>query len=155
MLNGATFRAAAIAGTAVFKMVVSSDSMKNATATSHGSNLLLEAGSEGAAGKLHFRSYFTGTSSTTSQYWTDCRLNPMKINPMPKAPIIRCGRFSEKNSMNGPVACAHAQRGEVPMRGGSRPQSPPEKKEKGGASDIQAQDALKLASELNLDIEIE
>jgi hypothetical protein len=58
-------------------------------------------------------------------------------------------------SMNGPVACAHAQRGEVPMRGGSRPQSPPEKKEKGGASDIQAQDALKLASELNLDIEIE
>jgi hypothetical protein len=41
------------------------------------------------------------------------------------------------------------------MRGGSRPQSPPEKKEKGGASDIQAQDALKLASELNLDIEIE
>jgi hypothetical protein len=41
MLNGATFSAAAIVGTAVFKMVVSSDSMKNATATSHGSNALL------------------------------------------------------------------------------------------------------------------
>ena len=41
MLSGATFKAAAIVGTAVFKMVVSSDSMKNATATSHGSNRLL------------------------------------------------------------------------------------------------------------------
>src|SRR4030095_5115674 len=36
MLSGATCRAAAIDGTAVFKMVVSSDSMKNATATSQG-----------------------------------------------------------------------------------------------------------------------
>src|SRR6185312_12565432 len=40
MLSGATFSAPAIAGTAVFRMVVSSDSMKNAMATSHGSNLL-------------------------------------------------------------------------------------------------------------------
>jgi hypothetical protein len=30
-----------MAGTAVFRIVVSSDSMKNATATSHGSNRLL------------------------------------------------------------------------------------------------------------------
>jgi len=43
MLSGATFRAAAIAGTAVFRIVVSSDSIKNATATSHGKNCLLEA----------------------------------------------------------------------------------------------------------------
>src|SRR5580658_9929985 len=43
MLSGATFKAAAIAGTAVFKIVVSSDSMKNATATSHGNNRLLDA----------------------------------------------------------------------------------------------------------------
>jgi hypothetical protein len=35
-----------------------------------------------------------------------------------------------------------------------QPQNPPEK-EKGGASDILAQDGLKLMSELNLDIEIE
>jgi hypothetical protein len=41
MLNGATLSASAIAGTAVFKIVVSNDSMKNATATSHGSNVLL------------------------------------------------------------------------------------------------------------------
>ena len=41
MLSGATFSAAAMVGTAVFRMVVSSDSMKNATATSHGSNRLL------------------------------------------------------------------------------------------------------------------
>jgi hypothetical protein len=39
MLSGAMCRAAAIVGTAVFRMVVSSDSMKNATATSQGSSL--------------------------------------------------------------------------------------------------------------------
>ncbi len=33
MLSGATCNALAIAGSAVFKIVVSSDSMKNATAT--------------------------------------------------------------------------------------------------------------------------
>src|SRR5580692_8594683 len=43
MLSGATFRASAIVGTAVFRIVVSSDSMKNATATSHGNSRLLDA----------------------------------------------------------------------------------------------------------------
>src|ERR1035438_2398735 len=38
MLSGATPSALAMVGTAVFRMVVSSDSMKNATATSQGSN---------------------------------------------------------------------------------------------------------------------
>jgi hypothetical protein len=42
MLSGATFKAAAIAGTAVFRIVVSSDSMKKATATSQGSNFKLD-----------------------------------------------------------------------------------------------------------------
>src|ERR1017187_7748222 len=37
MLSGATPSALAMAGTAVFRIVVSSDSMKKATATSHGS----------------------------------------------------------------------------------------------------------------------
>ena len=36
-----------MAGTAVFRIVVSSDSMKNATATSHGNNRLLDAAREG------------------------------------------------------------------------------------------------------------
>lgn len=36
MLNGAMPSAAAMAGTAVFRIVVSSDCMKKATATSHG-----------------------------------------------------------------------------------------------------------------------
>ena len=40
MLSGATLSAAAMVGTAVFRIVVSSDSMKNATATSHGNSLL-------------------------------------------------------------------------------------------------------------------
>ena len=43
ILSGATLSAAAMAGTAVFRIVVSSDSMKNATATSHGNNRLLDA----------------------------------------------------------------------------------------------------------------
>ena len=43
MLSGETCRAADTAGTAVFRIVVSSDSMKKATATSQGSNRLLEA----------------------------------------------------------------------------------------------------------------
>src|SRR5208337_689968 len=41
MLSGAMWSAWEIAGTAVFRIVVSSDSIKNATATSHGSNCLL------------------------------------------------------------------------------------------------------------------
>src|SRR6476646_2726223 len=42
MLSGATPSAAAMVGTAVLRMVVSSDSMKNATATSHGTRRLME-----------------------------------------------------------------------------------------------------------------
>src|SRR5271157_6034307 len=49
MLSGATLRACETTGTAVFRIVVSSDSMKNATATSHGRSRLLavDVGSEG------------------------------------------------------------------------------------------------------------
>src|ERR1700722_11264734 len=43
MLRGATLRACAIAGTAVFRIVVSSDSMKNPTATSQGKRRLAVA----------------------------------------------------------------------------------------------------------------
>src|SRR5471030_2439640 len=43
MLRGATCSACAIVGTAVLRMVVSSDSMKNATATSHGRSCLRES----------------------------------------------------------------------------------------------------------------
>ena len=48
MLSGATASAFAIVGTAVFKIVVSSDSMKKATATSHGNNRFTD--SPGIAG---------------------------------------------------------------------------------------------------------
>jgi hypothetical protein len=40
MLRGTTPRAEEMAGTAVFRIVVSSDSIKRATATSHGSSRL-------------------------------------------------------------------------------------------------------------------
>jgi hypothetical protein len=46
-------RASEMAGTAVFRIVVSSDSIKNATATSHGSSRLLAAdGEDGTEGAL-------------------------------------------------------------------------------------------------------
>jgi hypothetical protein len=48
MLSGATWSAAAIVGTAVFRIVVSRDSMKNATAISHGSSRLLESANDGS-----------------------------------------------------------------------------------------------------------
>src|SRR5206468_4700171 len=48
MLSGATASAFAMAGTAVFRIVVSSDSMKKATATSHGNNRFTDV--SGAAG---------------------------------------------------------------------------------------------------------
>src|ERR1700677_1622594 len=47
MLRGATCKAAETAGTAVLRIVVSSDSMKNATATSQGSVRLLESEGDG------------------------------------------------------------------------------------------------------------
>lgn len=47
MLRTGTFNACAIAGTAVFKIVVSSCSNRNATATSQGSNFLLVVDGEG------------------------------------------------------------------------------------------------------------
>jgi hypothetical protein len=48
MLSGATWSAAAIVGTAVFRIVVSRDSMKNATAISHGRSRLLESANDGS-----------------------------------------------------------------------------------------------------------
>src|SRR5881296_283388 len=50
MLSGATLSAAATVGTAVFRMVVSSASMKKATATSHGSSRLTDSSGEGGGG---------------------------------------------------------------------------------------------------------
>jgi hypothetical protein len=47
MLSGATWSAAAIVGTAVLRIVVSSDSIKNATAISQGRRRLLEPAIEG------------------------------------------------------------------------------------------------------------
>jgi hypothetical protein len=53
MLRGVTLSASEIAGTAVFRIVVSSDSIKKATATNHGRSRLLEAdGTAGIEGEL-------------------------------------------------------------------------------------------------------
>src|ERR1700744_1242475 len=71
MLRGPTWSAAEIAGTAVLRMVVSSDSMKNATATSHGSNRLLAA--EGAT---EAAIVFEGPVGLIEQYLRDSSADP-------------------------------------------------------------------------------
>src|SRR3974390_3199594 len=58
MLSGATPRACETTGTAVFRIVVSSDSMKNATATSHGRSCLVEA--EGGCEEALMTSFLAG-----------------------------------------------------------------------------------------------
>src|SRR5277367_6468981 len=58
MLSGVTASALAMAGTAVFRIVVSSDSMKKATATSHGNNRFTD--SPGAAGGAEIRLELAG-----------------------------------------------------------------------------------------------
>jgi hypothetical protein len=50
MLSGVTCRAVEMVGTAVLRIVVSSDSMKNATATNHGRRRLLAAAGWGVKG---------------------------------------------------------------------------------------------------------
>jgi hypothetical protein len=56
MLRGATPRAEEMAGTAVLRIVVSSDSMKKATATSHGrSRLEAFEGSDEGGGAINGR----------------------------------------------------------------------------------------------------
>src|ERR1700690_1576232 len=50
MLRGTTESASAIVGTAVFRMVVSIDSIRNATATSQGSRRLTEGSGGGTEG---------------------------------------------------------------------------------------------------------
>ena len=83
---------------------------------------------------------------------------PKLNNPAPQdvtemQPFERIKPASE--SMDGPVTYARAQRGEIPMRGGGQPQNLAQNQDKGGSSDILAQDGLKVRLELNLDIEIE
>src|SRR5579863_6048207 len=81
MLSGVTFSASEIAGTAVFRIVVSSDSMKNATATSHGNSRLLEAdGADGSRviwpegeeldglGGMESKNYFTNEYGNLLEY---------------------------------------------------------------------------------------
>ena len=89
MLSGVTFSASEIAGTAVFRIVVSSDSMKNATATSHGKSRLLEA--DGAAGSegvwpegeevdgldgMESKNYFTNEYGNLLKYIATPRIVP-------------------------------------------------------------------------------
>src|SRR5438876_5623172 len=67
MLSGATASACATAGTAVFRIVVSSDSMKKATATSHGNNRFTD--SPGAAGGTETALEWVGIMLPPADYW--------------------------------------------------------------------------------------
>jgi hypothetical protein len=64
MLSGTTCRADEMAGMAVLRMVVSSDSMKNATATSHGKRRLLASeGWNGDVGAMDELGGFIGNEN--------------------------------------------------------------------------------------------
>ena len=80
MLSGATLSASAMAGTAVFRIVVSSDSMKNATATSHGNSRLPEAdgGDERRSGVDGF--------AQTHDYWHGLGMDNPAAWPAPWRP---------------------------------------------------------------------
>src|SRR5271163_4372226 len=89
MLSGATWSAAAIVGTAVFKIVVSSDSMKNATAINHGSSRLLESAREPGEVDPFFRSIglrFVGAGGIVLSgrvNLASTRLHELQLSPIP------------------------------------------------------------------------
>lgn len=86
MLSGATPSALAIVGTAVFKIVVSSASMKKATATSHGSNRLADPA--GGAVDVATALIWAG-SIRVSNATSRLRGRPYRTND----PRFGCGRF--------------------------------------------------------------
>src|SRR5579864_5353547 len=66
MLRGATPRAEEMAGTAVLRIVVSSDSIKKATATSHGRSCLeASEGWDEDGGAINGRAWFTCAGFST------------------------------------------------------------------------------------------
>ncbi|SPE60009.1 hypothetical protein SBV1_3660002 [Verrucomicrobia bacterium] len=82
MLKGTTLSASEMAGTAVFRIVVSSDSIKNATATSHGRSRLPEAdgGDEDEAALMALlKLMITGMALA----WTIRRPGPLHGGPPP------------------------------------------------------------------------
>src|SRR5579863_10761966 len=81
MLNGATLSASAMVGTAVFRIVVSSDSIKNATATSQGSNRLPEARGSGAP-----------MESSGFMFWVASEPSLVIMVPEPRFSLERCTR---------------------------------------------------------------
>ena|SRR5208282_6465278 len=97
MLSGVTLSASDMAGTAVFKIVVSSDSMKNATATSHGKSRLLEADGDGADGTEAELVGLTGLVAMESSYHSTsepenlpaCAAARRKLHPCPGVAFAR------------------------------------------------------------------
>ena len=77
MLSGVTWSAAEMAGTAVLRIVVSRDSMKNATATSHGNRrLLVSEGWDGDAGRIGVLGGFIGNYDGARSWIILPRLGP-------------------------------------------------------------------------------
>src|ERR1035438_3773755 len=87
MLRGATWRAAAIVGTAVFRIVASSSSMKKATATSQGKSRLIVvvgAGADMAWSSFVTQQYFpivvVHQRRQTTQSWNGSRRAPRSFS---------------------------------------------------------------------------
>ena len=77
MLKGTICKAAAIAGTAVLRIVVSSDSIKNATATSHGSKRFVskDLGETMGLGSAIHTAYFIFDRCTSRTYCTKASIS--------------------------------------------------------------------------------
>src|ERR1700722_19786035 len=119
MLSGGTVSASEIAGTAVFRIVVSSDSMKNATATSHGRSRLLEAdGVDETGGELveltglmamESKNYFTNEWKDLLEFATPKQITPLTCfrapnRPVPLAiPVITCTKTPLRALSPSPV----------------------------------------------------
>src|ERR1035438_8306866 len=94
MLRGATPRAEEMAGTAVLRIVVSSDSMKKATATSHGKRRLeVSEGTHEDGGALNGPHGVVGRrlregSSATHMFAQAC--SSVRCRPRPNSRVTRC-----------------------------------------------------------------
>src|SRR5580692_1778706 len=123
MLSGATLSASEIAGTAVFRIVVSSDSIKNATATSQGSRRLLVSDGpckEGATAdrfeefisESDYHSIDAPSTDVCCASWSPLRspLPSIRGSNNPTASSsANSASFHRSSIHHPPPACAHSQ----------------------------------------------
>src|ERR1035438_5968109 len=112
MLSGATPSASETTGTAVFRIVVSSDSMKNATATSQGNNCLLAAdgGCGGASVSMVVRAIITLTYFKVITALFTLRAIPLYSSAEPEIEPDRLMNDLGRETVSAVADCLHRLR---------------------------------------------